>query len=242
MNVRHARGRWAAYGTLLVGLACQTALAQDCTDPDVDGDGYNAIACGGGDCDDWDPDRYPGNTEVCDVADRDEDCDPATPGFRDADGDGFGDWACANRFPNGDIASSGDDCDDTRPSVHRIAVEICDGRDNNCDGDVDGDAFIDQFVDADLDGHGNPNDPMRACPSTAGFSVLANDCDDSNPAIEPGDQVCVVGAPEALLVCNDSGQWTPTTCPTGKVCEIQVNGTGLCVTAPPSDDKKPPKR
>lgn len=78
-----------------------TAQAQDkelweeaCeTNPDADGDGEYAIVCGGADCDDLDPDRYPGNTEVCNAG-RDEDCDPRTGGNSDADGDGYPDSDC----------------------------------------------------------------------------------------------------------------------------------------------------
>lgn len=48
----------------------------DPDNPDADGDGRISIACeGGDDGDDTDPNRYPGNLEVCDVLDYDEDCD-----------------------------------------------------------------------------------------------------------------------------------------------------------------------
>ena len=60
-----------------------------CAEPDADGDGVDSIACGGTDCDDSDPYRYPGNYEICDSANHDEDCDPSTFGDLDADGDGY---------------------------------------------------------------------------------------------------------------------------------------------------------
>jgi hypothetical protein len=62
----------------------------------MDGDGHADVACGGDDCDDTDPHRFPGNTEVCAVETtaggtltrtdpamgldpaHDEDCDPST--------------------------------------------------------------------------------------------------------------------------------------------------------------------
>lgn len=48
--------------------------------PDNDGDGVTAAHCGGSDCDDNDPRRYPGNVEIWDSEGRDEDCDASTSG------------------------------------------------------------------------------------------------------------------------------------------------------------------
>src|SRR5687767_6248181 len=39
--------------------------------PDADDDGHLDGACGGDDCNDSDPEVYPGATELCDAADRD---------------------------------------------------------------------------------------------------------------------------------------------------------------------------
>lgn len=64
--------------------------------PDGDGDGVASIDCGGSDCDDSDPNRFPGNVEVCDEDGHDEDCDPRTFGTRDSDGDGHIDMRCKN--------------------------------------------------------------------------------------------------------------------------------------------------
>lgn len=65
-----------------------------CDVPDADGDGYDAIACGGNDCDDGDPNRSPGLTEICDAEGFDEDCDTSTFGDRDDDRDGYIDALC----------------------------------------------------------------------------------------------------------------------------------------------------
>jgi hypothetical protein len=48
----------------------------------------------------------------------------------DADGDGYGAAPC------------GDDCDDTDPTVHPGARDVCNGRDDNCDGFVDEDRVL----------------------------------------------------------------------------------------------------
>lgn len=60
-------------------------------------------------------------------------CDAAACGVLplDRDGDGFiADWA-------GGVTCGGDDCDDGNPDVHPGATELCNGIDDNCDGDVD---------------------------------------------------------------------------------------------------------
>lgn len=152
----------------------------DCVD--ADGDGAAALSCGGSDCDDGDPDRYPTNQEICDTEGRDEDCDPSTFGDKDQDDDGAIDAICCN----GD--QCGTDCDDTRAEVRPGATEACNGLDDDCDGDVDEGVAIEGYVDRDRDLHGDPDSPMTACAGTVGFSALSDDCDDEDVAVH-GAQV-----------------------------------------------------
>jgi len=84
----------------LIGEEC-IEVQNRCLNPcqDLDGDGAYGITArcvSGTDCDDRDRNRYPGNVEVCDAAGHDEDCDIATFGNRDSDGDGYIDSACFN--------------------------------------------------------------------------------------------------------------------------------------------------
>ncbi|MFP4598401.1 MAG: MopE-related protein, partial [Persicimonas sp.] len=60
-------------------------------------------------------------------------------------------------------------------------VEICDGVDNDCDGEVDEDDADDAptwYGDADGDGFGDPADTVRACEAPAGYVEDGTDCDD----------------------------------------------------------------
>jgi hypothetical protein len=100
-------------------------------DRDFDGDGADDWSFGGADCDDGNPNVSSDITEVCDAEDLDEDCNPATIGDRDADGDGFIAWECCN----GSLC--GTDCDDRLPYIHPHQIEACNGRDDNCNGSVD---------------------------------------------------------------------------------------------------------
>ena len=120
--------------------------------PDADGDGryasqyrgpyINGRRIVGDDCDDGNPNRFIGNTEIPDFDGNDEDCDPNTIGDLDRDGDGYIDY----RVWNADFlyvgpekrGVYGDDCDDTNRAVNPGIPEIpYNGLDDNCDGDVD---------------------------------------------------------------------------------------------------------
>ena len=156
--------------------------------PDGDGDGRNAIGCGGDDCDDTDPNRFPGNIEVCDAEGHDEDCDSRTVGERDRDGDGAIDAMCCNADPEGGPTRCGEDCNDSRRDVRPGLPEVCDALDNDCDGSSDEGLLIEGYEDHDRDLHGDPNLPTSSCPGLPGFSTVGDDCDDDNPS-RHGSQV-----------------------------------------------------
>jgi hypothetical protein len=124
---------------LCLALLVSTAAAgQGAARDDRDGDGHRSTAAGGDDCDDNDANRFPGNVEVGDFDNHDEDCDPMTFGVLDEDGDGFTSSLVCNIWEDG-RRSCGRDCDDSRASVHPLQIDICNLRDDNCNGELDED-------------------------------------------------------------------------------------------------------
>jgi hypothetical protein len=94
----------------------------------------------------------------------------------DADGDGY---------------SQCTDCDDRDSSVYPGATELCDGKDNDCDGVLPG-----TELDADADGY-------RGC---------EGDCDDSNADVNPGTYELPGNATDencdgSLGACDPNAEW-----------------------------------
>jgi hypothetical protein len=151
------------------------------------------------DCDDAEAASYPGNTEICDELDNN--CDGqvdegvTTTFYADDDGDGYGDGgdleACEQ--PSG-YASEDGDCDDASGDVNPDATELCDGVDNDCDGDADEDDAADAgtyYPDADGDGYGSSAYSWTQCEQPSGTVTDATDCDDTESSTYPGaDEYC----------------------------------------------------
>ena len=100
---------------------------------DKDGDGYFECKQANAplDCNDMDPTIHPGANELCNGVD--DNCDGQIDEGFDKDGDHF--YECAHPEPDG--GSLAVDCDDADPTVYPGAKEVCDGKDNDCDGKID---------------------------------------------------------------------------------------------------------
>lgn len=172
---------------------------------DTDGDGFgddssSVLACNAPagyvadntDCDDTEANAFPGNTEVCDSIDNN--CDGqvdegvTTTFYADTDNDGFGDANVTVQnciAPTGYVADN-TDCDDTEANAYPGNTEVCDGIDNNCDGQIDEGVTTTFYADTDGDTFGDSSNTVQACSAPTGYVADSTDCDDTNNGIYPG--------------------------------------------------------
>ena len=108
----------------------------------------------------------------------DKDESPLEDTDLDGDGDGY-------------IASQ--DCDDSDDAISPDAAEICDEKDNDCDGNIDDDAtdMPTWYADEDADGYGDDSAASEACDPPDGAVAPGGDCDDDDALVSPSsDEVC----------------------------------------------------
>ena len=83
------------------------------------------------------------------------------------------------------VEFGGTDCDDADPQIGPHAEEVCDGVDNNCDGQVDEGKLLTFYQDTDGDGFGDADNSVEACEAPEGTAEFAGDCDDNDDSINP---------------------------------------------------------
>lgn len=117
----------------------------------------------------------------------------SNPACCDQDNDGFNRTGCGAQL----------DCNDNNANIHPNASEVCDGVDNNCNGQID------EGFDQDGDG----------------YKTCQGDCNDNDSSIYPGaSEVCDDGPDnncDGYADCND------TNCNTAPNCEIGPDGCTL---------------
>ncbi len=145
---------------------------------DGDGDGHAppGATCVGGayardDCNDADPGKHPGATEVCDRIDSNCSSGGGVETSEDMDQDGHASTGaqCTGGLPQ-------DDCDDASATAFLGAPELCNRRDDDCSSG----GGIEVAEDADMD---NFSSTTAAC---TGGPLPRTDCNDGSGAVHPG--------------------------------------------------------
>ena len=120
--------------------------------------------------------------------------------YLDLDRDGFGAKSSGTRLGcAGDTAAAGfaiadGDCNENDETVHPGAAEICNAKDDNCDGQIDeGTSPVMMWPDQDGDGYykSQTGVPKVGCGNVPGYALQAGDCNESDPAVHPGaSEIC----------------------------------------------------
>ncbi len=214
-----------AAGIQLIGDACETGV--ECENNlcvEVDGDGICSMRCGddglcplGFECTTLS--ALPDGPEL-------EACVPR-PGCVDRDSDGYGVGRDCLGF----------DCDDDTPSVFFGAPEVCNERDDDCDGDADDNAVdaATWWLDVDNDGFGNPEVSTRSCTPLRGYVDNEDDCDDTVQHSFPGapeicdgdDNDCDDRTDEDFATLGDSCSDGEGACEAIGVLVCNGDGTGV---------------
>jgi Putative metal-binding motif len=213
---RSNRGDGAGVASLALAVGCVGQRYYI----DQDGDGYGsddpafrwregcALPAGyadkAGDCNDFRADVHPGAAELCDLLDNDcddqVDDDVVSQLFcQDRDGDGHGVVGGTTKMdckPTPGFGACDGDCDDGDKLFAPGAEEVCDLRDNDCDGEVDEDVrpicgvgFCARRGRGCGEADCTPGDPL---PETC--NGYDDDCDG---VVDNGDSTSLCGEPNA---------------------------------------------
>src|SRR4030042_2187408 len=148
---------------------------QACHDMDNDGFAAEGGSCGPADCNDSSNLEHPNQVW-----------------YEDRDDDGYSTGAtivqCARPAyykVASELTSTSGDCNDQDASMYLGSNEICDGVDNNCDGQIDEGLTAAHYRDADGDSYGNPSGLIWACTQPQGYVLDNTDCNDNDSNERP---------------------------------------------------------
>ncbi|MBL6974346.1 MAG: putative metal-binding motif-containing protein [Deltaproteobacteria bacterium] len=212
----------------------------------------------GSDCNDGDSQVSPGTVETCDQKDNDCDSDTDEAGslncqdyYYDFDQDQHGvvdPPALCLCGPDTGIKFStlvADDCNDNDAQMAPGLLEVCDDKDNDCNGvtdDEDAQDCTSYYYDWDKDGYGLTVNEVCLCePDDATWytALLNDDCDDQDGTIHPGASVCGKDGDcdgqllDPLEECDDGNGLLWDGCTACVVSEIRINETTIGEQAAP---------
>ncbi len=242
MNARFIT-RALALLTLVVAFGCQAIVSSD--PPSFVCSGTSLAACPAGN---YCKGAGCSPCEAIDICDGfDNDCNGKVDDGDKNDRDKDGVTICGRISPTGEVVDR--DCDDDDSSVNPLLPEVCNGKDDDCDGQIDENACAEDELCAPKTGcvkkatACDPTAAPPACPvnqrcDTATLSCVGN-------AVLPLGTPCVVDqqcgdsafcAPSSLLpsgigaVCTRSC-CSSADCPNDFVCAPQGTGGNFCVSA-----------
>ena len=206
-------------------------------------EGYVEVA---GDCDDQRGDVNPDGLEICDgldndcdglIDDEDDSVDESTSAlyYEDLDGDGYGGEFVSEQCspPDDSMVHNSMDCDDYNPFINPDALEVCDGIDNDCDGniDIEDDDVVggtSWFFDQDGDGYGLSSNAVSSCAQPDGYTEYGGDCNDLDPNLYPNAiEICDGIDQNCDFIIDNGALGSAVSCP-GKSCWdiLQDGNTG----------------
>ena len=161
---------------------------------DMDGDGFGnpsmtQMAC-------TQPTGYVTNNTDCDDNDALE--KPGQAWYADVDNDGYSNGTTLTQClrPAGykvasELTATTGDCNDNNAAINPVALEICNGVDDNCDGVEDEGVKTTYYRDLDGDGFGDINTMTIECSQPTGYVENSEDCDDTDDEVYPGaEEIC----------------------------------------------------
>lgn len=210
---------------------------------DGDGDGYGVTddsvqgcdAAGrytaqvGGDCNDYNASVYPGAPTLECVTDVDYNCN----GHTSCDDSAClgrvcraaGNAVCRNGVVKCALEAELDPILDPEIACTPTngGVEICDGIDNDCNGEIDDGLDGIYFKDADGDGYGDSEDWVQGCDASNHYTTMqAGDCVDANADVYPGAPTLECGS-NIDYNCNGKSSCADQAC-AGQACAV----SGIC--------------
>jgi len=124
------------------------------------------------------------------------------------------------------------DCDDSNSSVNPGAVEICNGIDDNCNGEIDEGLNYTYYRDIDGDSYGDSTDYVTTCSGTPPLGYVADntDCADGDVLVNPGgadgDTDGVGDSCDNCPSLSNSSQLDTDNDGVGDACDTDIDGDG----------------